>query len=183
MLGSSRRRNDVSATRRPRHEIDGVNVTARITNARFAHTNIVAADWHRLADFYVSVFGCEYIPPERNLSGNDFERGVGVPDARLRGIHVRLPGYGSDGPTLEIFQYDPLPERPATAVNRPGLAHIAFAVDDLEHAREAVIAAGGRAVGDIVTTPVGDGRSVSWCYLTDPEGNIIELQVRISSGN
>jgi catechol-2,3-dioxygenase len=27
-----------------------------------------------------------------------------------------------------------------------------------------------------VTLQTADGRLVTWCYLTDPEGNIIELQ-------
>jgi hypothetical protein len=41
---------------------------------------------------------------------------------------------------------------------------------------EAVVAAGGARVGDIVTTPTSDGRKVTWGYTTDPEGNIVELQ-------
>jgi len=36
---------------------------------RFVHTNIVARDWERLAEFYVRVFGCTPVPPERCLSG------------------------------------------------------------------------------------------------------------------
>jgi hypothetical protein len=35
---------------------------------------------------------------------------------------------------------------------------------------------GGQAVGEVVTLAVADGRRVTWCYVTDPEGNIIELQ-------
>ena len=33
-----------------------------------------------------------------------------------------------------------------------------------------------RGVGEVVTTRTADGRSVTWCYLTDPEGNLVELQ-------
>ena len=36
--------------------------------------------------------------------------------------------------------------------------------------------AGGSRVGDIVTLATTDGRRVTWCYVTDPEGNIVELQ-------
>jgi predicted enzyme related to lactoylglutathione lyase len=61
-------------------------------------------------------------------------------------------------------------------VNRPGFGHIAFAVNDVQAAREAVLAAGGRAVGEVVTTSVASGAQVTWCYVTDPEGNVIELQ-------
>jgi predicted enzyme related to lactoylglutathione lyase len=61
-------------------------------------------------------------------------------------------------------------------VNRPGFGHIAFAVEDVAAAQSAVLQAGGRAVGEIVTLPVATGATVTWCYVADPEGNLIELQ-------
>lgn len=150
---------------------------SRATNKpRFVHTNLVAADWRRLATFYEAVFGCEVIPPERDLSGDVVERGTGIRGARIRGAHLRLPGYGPDGPTLEVFQYRPAMEHLAPATNLPGFAHIAFAVNDVEQMRDVVTQAGGGAVGDVVTTKVDETRSITWCYVTDPEGNIVELQ-------
>lgn len=144
--------------------------------ARFGHVNIVAGDWRLLADFYERVFGCVLVPPERDLSGPVLEAGTGVPGATIRGAHLRLPGLGESGPTLEIFQYGSGPERGPTAINRPGFGHIAFAVPDVAAAREAVLAAGGGVGGDIVTTGTSDGRRVTWTYVTDPEGNALELQ-------
>jgi catechol 2,3-dioxygenase-like lactoylglutathione lyase family enzyme len=67
-------------------------------------------------------------------------------------------------------------ERPAPVANAVGLGHIAFAVDDVAAARGRVLASGGRRVGDTVTLETADGRHVTWCYVTDPEGNMIELQ-------
>lgn len=145
-------------------------------DARFGHVNIVARDWRRLAEFYTRVFRCTFVPPERDLSGPVLEAGTGVPGATIHGAHLRLPGLGPDGPTLEIFEYGSGPERPASAVNRPGLGHIAFAVPDVAAARDAVLAAGGGIVGEVVTTGTSDGRRVTWTYVTDPEGNILELQ-------
>ena len=147
-----------------------------VKGVRFGHVSIVAADWRALAAFYASVFGCELVPPERDYSGPELERGTGVADAALRGVHLRLPGHGPEGPTLEIYQYRRSEDRPTTAANRLGLAHVAFAVDDVDAARRSVLANGGRAVGDVVTLTTADGRRVTWCYLTDPEGNILELQ-------
>lgn len=138
--------------------------------------NLVARDWHALAAFYESVFGCTPVPPERNYRGADLERGTGVRDSGLRGVHLRLPGHGTDGPTLEIYTYDRLAEGARPAVNRPGWGHIAFAVDNVEASATAVIDAGGDRVGEIVTLTTALGTRVTWCYLTDPEGNIIELQ-------
>ena len=147
-----------------------------MVKARFVHTNLVAQDWNKLAQFYQQVFSCTPVPPERDLAGQWIEDATGVPDARIHGIHLRLPGYGGNGPTLEIFQYN-RQERPLKpAANRPGFQHIAFAVDDVEAAQDAVIAAGGRMLGRIASSEIPGAGRVTLVYLTDPEGNIIELQ-------
>jgi predicted enzyme related to lactoylglutathione lyase len=143
--------------------------------ARFVHTNLIARDWRALARFYEEVFGCTPAPPERDLAGPEMDAGTGIPGAHLRGMHLRLPGHGDAGPTLEVFSYDALAERPPAAVNRPGYGHVAFAVDDVEGAREAVLAWGGEPIGEVVRIQVGN-RRIAWCYVTDPEGNIVELQ-------
>ena len=149
----------------------------KMTNgARFVHTNLVARDWRKLARFYQEVLGCEPVPPERNLSGAWLEAATGIPNAQIQGIHLRLPGYGDGGPTLEVFQYNNQLEPPATAVNRPGFGHIAFAVDDVQAAHHAVLTAGGSAVGKIQSLEIPDVGRITFAYMADPEGNVIELQ-------
>lgn len=143
---------------------------------KYVHTNIVAWDWPRLADFYIDVFGCQPVPPKRDLGGDEFEALTGIKGAKAKGIHLRLPGYGENGPTLEIFQYNPQGNPCQIATNNPGFAHIAFLVDDVSTLREKVLAAGGKAVGETVSLTIAPGANVTVCYLTDPEGNIIELQ-------
>ena len=143
---------------------------------RFVHTNLIAEDWQSLADFYEEILGCQPVPSERDFRGEALERGTGLEGAHLQGVHLRLPGYADNGPTLEIFSYAPGMERCQTAVNRPGFGHIAFQVDDVESLQEQVIKAGGQAVGEIVTMQIATGDRVTWCYVTDPEGNLIELQ-------
>jgi catechol 2,3-dioxygenase-like lactoylglutathione lyase family enzyme len=108
-----------------------------IPGARYGHTNLIAKDWRALARFYQEQFGCTPVPPERDFKGKDLERGTGIPGAELRGAHLRLPGHGAEGPTLEIFNYNILKEKPGVAVNRPGFGHIAFVVDDVPSARQA----------------------------------------------
>lgn len=143
---------------------------------KYVHTNLVAQDWRALAAFYTAVFGCEFVPPERDYSGPALDAGTGLPNAHMTGAHLRLPGYGDTGPTLEIYHYDELAARPPTAVNRPGFGHLAFEVDDVAALRAQVENHGGAAVGDIVTLTTKTGAQVTWCYMTDPEGNVIELQ-------
>ena len=145
-------------------------------NARYAHTNLIARDWQKLAAFYEAVFGCIPVPPVRDFSGPDLEAGTGVPGASLRGVHLLLPGHGTDGPTLEIFNYSLLADAQPTAVNRPGFGHIAFVVPLVDEAVALALAHGGARVGEIVTLKVATGPKVTWCYVRDPEGNIIELQ-------
>jgi len=117
-------------------------------------------------------------PTRTRLQGRDLERGTGILGAELRGEHLRLPGHGADGPTLEIFNYNLLEEKSPIAVNRPGFGHIAFVVDDVSAAREAVLAAGGQPVGEVVTMTNAAGVRLTWVYVTDPEGNVLELQSR-----
>jgi catechol 2,3-dioxygenase-like lactoylglutathione lyase family enzyme len=147
-----------------------------ISGARYGHTNLVARDWQTLSRFYQDLFGCVPVPPVRDFKGPDLERGTGIPGAQLRGEHLRLPGHGADGPTLEIFNYNILEPAQESAVNRPGFGHIAFVVDDVAAARQAVLTAGGRSVGEVVTLTNALGKRLTWVYVTDPEGNILELQ-------
>lgn len=144
--------------------------------ARYVHTNLIARDWRRLSQFYIQVFGCVPVPPERDLSGTAFDRLTSIERAHLRGMHLRLPGFGEDGPTLEVFQYEPSTLHPAAKVNQPGFGHIAFAVDDVAEALQEVLTNGGSTVGETVTLQVAGAGEVTLVYCTDPEGNILELQ-------
>jgi predicted enzyme related to lactoylglutathione lyase len=144
--------------------------------ARYVHTNLIAEDWRKLAEFYTEVFGCVFIPPERDYRGAELDAGTGLKGAHLTGAHLRLPGCGAAGPTLEIYNYDRLDLPSRRAVNRPGFGHLAFEVDDVRKARQEVQSRGGGVVGEIVTLTTQIGTKVTWCYMTDPEGNILELQ-------
>lgn len=143
---------------------------------KYTHTNLIAKDWKRLLAFYQEVFGCIPVLPERDLSGDWLDRATGLAGARIRGVHLRLPGYGDDGPTLELFQYDDMPEHPAVAPNTPGFSHIAFAVDDVREVARNVLAQGGSAVGELTVREISGVGVVTFQYLADPEGNIIEVQ-------
>ncbi len=118
-----------------------------IQGARYVHTNLIARDWRKLAEFYQSVLGCVLVPPERHFSGAELEAGTGVRGSHVDGVHLRMPGNGEKGPTIEIF----------TCARRS--SHT-----------------GGGAVGDVVTLTTAAGRQVTWGYVTDPEGNVVELQ-------
>ncbi len=143
---------------------------------RYAHTNLIANDWHRMMDFYTTVLGCEPVSSERDHKGPKFEALTGVPGGNARGRHLRLPGHGDKGPTLEIFQYTQNDPSLPPAIRRPGFAHLAFEVPDIEAKRAEIHRWGGRDYGEPVTLDIPCAGRLSLIYVCDPEGNIIELQ-------
>lgn len=143
---------------------------------KYVHTNIITDDWKRLAQFYIQAFACKMTLPQRNLSGEWLSRATGVHQAALKGAHLRLPGWGNQGPTLEIFQYVKNEHQPQPLSNRKGLGHLAFEVDDVEAALEKALAFGGERYGEVAVHEMAQLGTLTVVYLRDPDGNIIELQ-------
>lgn len=150
--------------------------TEPASGIRYAHTNLVARDWRKLADFYVRVFGCVPVSSERNHKGPHFDALTAIPGIQARGQHLRLPGHGEDGPTLEVFQFDPQDAGQVPILNRPGFAHLAFEVPDVAAKRREVQESGGRDLGQLVTIDIPGAGRLTLIYMHDPEGNIVELQ-------
>ncbi|MBP2645492.1 MAG: glyoxalase [Firmicutes bacterium] len=146
------------------------------TGIRYVHTNIIAKDWRKLAQFYMDVFQCTPTYPERKLQGKWLEDLTGIPNVDIKGIHLALPGYGY-GPTLEIFEYVPgheTEEKPK--INGQGLAHLAFHVESVETILKSLLEYGGEQLGKIVVQDYGGIGVLTVVYARDPEGNLIEIQ-------
>lgn len=142
---------------------------------KYVHTNIIARDWKSLAQFYIDVFDCKLTPPERDLRGPWADKLSGISNVRIRGVHLNLPGY-TNGPTLEIFQYDPDAEgEDHPAVNRPGYSHLAFEVDSVQEILDKLIQHGGQTLGELIQNPVPGVGTLTAVYTRDPEGNIVEI--------
>lgn len=73
-------------------------------NIRYVHTNLIAKDWKSLSEFYIKVFGCKPIYPERDLSGEWLEKLTEIEDVRIRGIHLSLPGY-ENGYVMKLYLF------------------------------------------------------------------------------
>lgn len=143
---------------------------------QFAHTNIVARDWEKLAQFYIDVFHCSPIYPERDMSGEWIDRITAMKGVHIRGIHLALPGYES-GPTLEIFSYEGQDtEEKESAIHDYGFAHIAFHTDNVDETLERLLAHGGKKYGQLVQKEMKDLGILTVVYARDPEGNIVEIQ-------
>ncbi len=143
---------------------------------RFVHTNIVARDWKRLSQFYINVFNCKPVLPERDLKGDWLDKLTKLRGAYIQGIHLTLPGI-DNGPTLEIFEYNQLDgKKKVPRINQPGFSHIAFHVDDVEETFQKVITHGGESYGKLVEKKFDKIGVLRVIYTKDPEGNIIEIQ-------
>ncbi len=146
------------------------------SDVRYVHTNRVARDWRTLARFYIKVFGCRIKPPERDLKGAWLDRLASIRNARVRGAHLVLPGYGRAGPTLEIFQYSKEAGSRISPVNAAGLRHLAFSARNVKKVLGRVEKNGGTRVGELVSAWVEGIGNLEVVYASDPEGNIIEIQ-------
>lgn len=143
---------------------------------KFVHTNIVAQDFKKLAEFYKVVFECKPIDPPRDLKGKWIEEGTGVDGAEIKGVHMLLPGCGEEGPTLEIFEYNKSTKGGDKRVNRLGFAHISFRVDNIHNLLRKVIVNGGQQLGKLTSREIEGAGTITFVYVSDPEGNVIELQ-------
>lgn len=143
---------------------------------KYVHTNLIARDWEKLAQFYIDVFGCQRIGKERDLKGKWIDRITGINKVRIQGVHLSLPGY-KNGPTLEIFQYEPGNYKLGDSlVNGLGFGHIAFQVESVAMMIAKITAHGGSQLGEYVEKKYQNGGVLKVVYVRDPEGNIIELQ-------
>ena len=143
---------------------------------KYTHTNIISKDWKKLVKFYQEVLECMPAPPERDLAGTWLDEGTGVKNAHLMGMHLRLPGLGENGPTLEIYQYSNNVEKPQSVANTEGIGHLAFHVDDVKEIHDKILSYGGNELGKITEKEIEGVGMLTFVYMTDPEGNIIELQ-------
>ena len=94
----------------------------------------------------------------------------------LEGVHLRLPGHGENGPTWKIYSYAHMKEKSRPAANRKGLGHLAFSVKSVDAARTRILAQGGHDLGEVTEAEVFEVGTLGFIHMTDPEGNILELQ-------
>ena len=144
---------------------------------KIVHTNLIAKDWRKLADFYINVFGCKPVYPERNLLGNWVWRLTKIENVEIKGVHLLLPGDNHNGITLEIFEYNIKSECSASQkINDFGFGHIAFHVDNINRVLDKILECGGQYYGELIETKIEGVGNLKVVYTKDIEGNIIELQ-------
>jgi catechol 2,3-dioxygenase-like lactoylglutathione lyase family enzyme len=137
---------------------------------RFDHTSFTVADIERAVAFWRDVMG--FTVADLSLREGDWLGAVvGVPGARCRIAH--LHGHGAH---LEFIQYlTPAGDDVTGPPNRPGTAHVAFLVEDIEALAARMLEAGASEQGRIARCTSGPAAGCRAVYLKDPNGIIVEL--------
>jgi catechol 2,3-dioxygenase-like lactoylglutathione lyase family enzyme len=148
-----------------------ITSASRVTS--FVHVGLVVEDLEETVRF-LALLGLECGAPAV-YDGDWIDRIIALENVTVEVVMVRLPD-GSD--VLEVVCFHSPSDDPhgaAPGVNRPGLRHIAFTVDDVNSVVERIRDAGWATVGEIV-----DYEGVyRLCYVRGPEGLIVELAERL----
>jgi catechol 2,3-dioxygenase-like lactoylglutathione lyase family enzyme len=133
---------------------------------RIDHLSFTVADLERSLAFYRRL-GFE--PHKRYLSaGPDAAEGTGTPGAE---IDIGWLRHRAGGPMLELLRYQNTATRRAAHNSEVGAAHICLDVADVRAAYADLKQDGVT----FVSAPHSDRYGVTWVYMRDPDGNVVEL--------
>lgn len=136
---------------------------------RIDHVGIVVGDLAAATEFFVAL-GFE-LQGEASVGGEWVDRVIDLEGARSDIAMLRTPD-GHSQVELTEFQSPPVRRGDADAPsNTLGIRHLAFAVDDVDAAIEAVRSHGGELVGTVERYQ----DIFRLCYVRGPDGIILEL--------
>jgi catechol 2,3-dioxygenase-like lactoylglutathione lyase family enzyme len=142
-----------------------------VTN--FVHVGWVVEELDEAARF-LTVLGFDCSEPG-TFSGEWIDRIIGLENATVEVVMARGPDGRDMFEVVRFHSPTAGPAEPAPAANRPGLRHVAFAVDDVRGVVDRVRDAGWDTVGEIVEYQ----NIFLLCYVRGPEGLIVELAERL----
>ena len=141
-----------------------------MTVQRLSHVGICVSDLDRSTAFYRDALGFQVLS-QLEVSGPEAEQLLDLDPVTLRATYLER-----DGTRIELLHFEEPGETGAPGprpVNRLGLTHLSFRVDDLDSAIAAVEACGGQVLKPSrVDTPRFEAAVV---FVTDPDGLRIEL--------
>ena len=129
------------------------------------HTGITVSDLDRSVAFYERL-GFE-VAERIEEEGEEVERGVGVPGAKLRVAMLEGPSS-----RLELIEYLQPSDGPAPHPNNGiGAAHVCVEVEDVD----AAVAELREQGIEFLTDPISHEAGIRWVYAKDPDGITAEL--------
>ncbi len=136
------------------------------------HFSFTVGNMEEALHFFCGLLGLE-ATPIMDVANEDVQKIIGMAGARLRISLVQVP----DNKNIELIEY----VRPKGAsidltTSNPGVAHIAFSVNDLQGMYEDLSAKGVHFVSPPVWALDNQGKG-RWgvCYLRGPDGITLEL--------
>jgi catechol 2,3-dioxygenase-like lactoylglutathione lyase family enzyme len=131
------------------------------------HVGLQVSDIDRAGAFYCEALGGRWLSRPITFEGPGAEQAMG-----LEGVRLRLGIVGFEAGSVELFEFlgDVAPEW-ARLPREARLPHLALHVEDTDATLARVEAAGGRRVWPAVDR-FGPARVI---YVSDPDGNIVEL--------
>lgn len=151
------------------------------------HVGITVPDLEEATVFLVAALGAEVLydlpAPDAGAFDEEADRRsqaqLGTrPGVRWLGSRMLRVG---EGPSIELFEYADEEQRPSAGASDLGISHFALFVDDMEAARDRIVAAGGTSFAGPTTLPGAEaGEGNQWLYTVAPWGTIIELVARPS---
>jgi len=141
-----------------------------VTVRKLSHHGLCVSELERALAFYRDGLGFEQVS-RLAFADAGTQRLLGLPGARLEAVYLRR-----DGTTLELLHF-PQPgthlARGPRPMNRVGLTHLSFLVDDLDAVLDKLRALGGHALDE--TRLGGSGAGPKAIFVTDPDGTRLEL--------
>lgn len=140
-----------------------------MTVQRLTHLGICVSDLERSVAFYCDVFGLEEtgrLEPDVAATSQILE----IPGAKLQAVYLERDGW-----RIELLYFSSPGHTGSDAprpVNRLGLTHLSFRVQDLATITSRVEAAGGRVLENS-RLALGDDSGA--LFVVDPDGTRIEL--------
>jgi catechol 2,3-dioxygenase-like lactoylglutathione lyase family enzyme len=141
-----------------------------VTVQRLSHIGICVSDLEASVTFYREALGFRELS-RLQVAGEQSERLLGIEGGELQAVYLER-----DGTRIELLWYPVAGhaqgERPCP-MNRLGLTHLSFRVDNLDAAIEAVRRHGGECLAD--TRVDNDKWDSRVAFATDPDGLRMEL--------
>jgi glyoxylase I family protein len=138
------------------------------------HAGLIVSDLDRSIYFYHDILGLPFAnEPTPWFEGPALEKGVGVPNAKLRQVCFWV----GDKSQMELIEYSEQPTFNGGPVpnNHRGAAHVCFRVVDIEAKRAELEAKGVVFYSPINVVDEGPLSGWRWCYFSDPDGLALEL--------
>ncbi len=138
------------------------------------HAGLIVSDLDRSIYFYHDLLGLPFAnEPTPWFEGPALEKGVGVPNGRLRQVCFWV----GDKSQMELIEYDVQPTHNGGPVpnNHRGAAHVCFRVEDIAAKKAELEAKGVVFYSDINVVDEGPLSGWRWCYFSDPDGLALEL--------